>query len=240
MNKIKLMLVAAALHSATLGADTYLDRFSESKASSIPAAWQPYTFPGEVEPTEFSIAFDADLQQNVLQADANASVSGMAHELEVDLSEQPFFHFAWKVDSSVAAADLTSKEGDDYAARVYVLFDYPRSRLSWGTRVQLSLAEKLYGSEIPTAALIYVWDNKHPPETTVANAYTDRARMIVLDSGDQHAGSWRYHRRDVAADFERAFGESAPAVSAVVVASDTDNTSSQARAYFADLYFSDD
>ena len=212
--------------------------FSTSNDGAIPEAWQPFTFSADLPATQYSMVEDAELQQPVLQADADSSVSGLVHALDVDLTETPLLNFAWKVEQSIAAADLSSEDGDDYAARVYVLFDYPRSRLSWGTRAKLSLAETIYGVEIPTAALIYIWDNKHELETTVDNVYTDRARMIVVDSGDEHAGSWRRHSRDVAADFERAFGEPAPGVNAVIVASDSDNTKSQARAWFADLYFS--
>ena len=233
----KYLLILLAFCSApTWG--TPITPFSASSDGAIPEAWQPFTFSADLPATQYSMVEDAELQQPVLQADADSSVSGMVHELEINLTTMPILNFAWKVEQSIAAADLRSEDGDDYAARVYVLFDYPRSRLSWGTRTKLSLAEAIYGVEIPTAALIYIWDNKHELETTVANAYTDRARMIVIDSGDEHAGSWRRHSRDVAADFERAFGEPAPGVNAVIVASDGDNTKSQARAWFADLYFS--
>jgi len=30
---------------------------------------------------------------------------------------------------------------------------------------------------------------------------------IVLDAGPEHVGHWREHRRHLARDFERAFGE---------------------------------
>jgi hypothetical protein len=41
--------------------------------------------------------------------------------------------------------------------------------------------------------------------------------------------------RDVAEDFRRAFGEPAPAISAVIVATDTDNTGERALSYFGDV-----
>ena len=238
MNTLKITLALLLGASSALAAEVRLSPFSASTDSAIPDAWEPFSFSNELPETEFRIVLDDQLQRMVLEARADSSVSGLAHEVDVDPVATPLINFSWWVEASIAAADLSSKEGDDYAARVYVVFDYPREKLSWGLRTQLKIAETLYGVEIPTAALIYVWDNKHPIETTVPNAYTDRAWMIVLDSGDEHAGTWREHSRDVGADFERAFGEPAPRVSAVIVTSDTDNTQSTALARFGDIHFS--
>jgi hypothetical protein len=105
----------------------------------------------------------------------------------------------------LANADMTQKAGDDYAARVYVLFDYPRERLPWATRAKLALAEALYGQPVPTAALNYVWDNRQPVGSIKPNAYTERVRMVVLESGTAKAGQWISESRDLNADFRAAF-----------------------------------
>jgi hypothetical protein len=76
----------------------------------------------------------------------------------------------------------------------------------------------------PAAALCYVWDNRHLVGVSAWNAYTDRVRMIVVESGPQHAGTWRSEQRGVAADFRAAFGEEAPPVIGIALAADTDNT----------------
>lgn len=59
--------------------------------------------------------------------------------------------------------------------------------------------------------------------------------MLVLDSGDAHAGQWRSVERDLAADFERLFGEPAPPVTGLALGADTDNTGGQVTAWFGDL-----
>ena len=69
------------------------------------------------------------------------------------------------------------------------------------------------------------------------NAYTDRTRMIVLRSGAGDAGGWVMERRDVAEDFERAFGALPAQLSGIALASDTDNTGESARAGFAEFRF---
>jgi hypothetical protein len=132
---------------------------------------------------------------------------------------------------------MTAKAGDDYAARIYVMFDYPLEKLPFGTRTKLRLAESIYGQKIPTAALNYVWDNRQPIGTIQPNTYTDRARMVVLQSGGARAGQWVTETRDLAADFRAAFGEEAPDAVAIALATDTDNTGESATAWYGDIEF---
>jgi hypothetical protein len=73
--------------------------------------------------------------------------------------------------------------------------------------------------------------------TRAKSTYTDRAELIVAESGGARAGQWATERADVAADFARGFGGVQGAVTQLAIASDTDNTGSVARAAFADLHF---
>jgi hypothetical protein len=69
------------------------------------------------------------------------------------------------------------------------------------------------------------------------NAYTDRARMWVLRSGPGSAHRWVVERRNVLKDFERAFGNIGGRLTSLALATDTDNTSEEAHAGFADFRF---
>ena len=173
----------------------------------------------------------------VLQADAERSMSGLVFSTRVAIAATPLLRWRWKITAPIKAADMTKKSGDDYAARIYVLFDYPVEKLSFATRAKLRLGEALYRQKIPTAALNYVWDNRQPIGTMMANAYTDRARMVVVESGGAKAGQWITETRDVGADFKAAFGEDAPDVIGVAVATDTDNTGEHAVSWYGDLEF---
>lgn len=132
---------------------------------------------------------------------------------------------------------MTTKAGDDYAARVYLSFEVPPDTLGLGTRQALKGARALRGNQVPDAAVNYVWDNRHPIGTLQANAYTDRARMLVLRTGAADAGRWVTERRDVAADFQQAFGHAPRRLTGLALASDTDNTGETAHAGFADFRF---
>jgi hypothetical protein len=172
-----------------------------------------------------------------VEAEAVSSMALLARPVTVDLGLTPVLCWRWRVDAPLRTADMTTRAGDDYAARVYLSFAVPPDTLGSGERLALGAARMFYGGEIPDAALTYLWDNRHPIGTWQANAYTDRARMLVLRSGAADAGRWVSERRDVGADFRRAFGHTPLRLTGLALASDTDNTGETARAGFADFRF---
>jgi Protein of unknown function (DUF3047) len=201
----------------------------------LPPDWQPFSPAPKAKPTLYTLVRDTD--RMVVRADARQSMSGLIRVVRVDLNQTPLLQWQWRITRVVASADMNTKAGDDYAARLYVLFDYDSSKLPVGTRLKIKLAKLLYSVDVPAAALNYVWDNRHPIGTLQANAYTDRVRMLVVESGAAHANEWRSETRDVAADFRAAFGEEAPAVVSIAIASDTDNTGEDVTAWFGDIRF---
>ena len=136
---------------------------------------------------------------------------------------------------ALAGSDLRSKDGDDFAARLYVFFDLPPERLSLGDRLKLAAARALSGSELPAAALCYAWGHAQPVGASGPNPYTDRVHMVILDSQDAQAGRWRSHARDLRRDWAEAFGGAMPRVGGVAVGADTDNTGSAVTTWFGDL-----
>lgn len=227
--------VAAFLFGNVLAATPEVAAFSRMAAETQIQGWQILKPAPKAADTRYTLVRDGG--RTVLRADADASMSGLTYTVRVDLKQYPRLRWRWKVAAPVAEADMTTRAGDDYAARIYVLFDYPVEKLSFGTRAKLSIAESLYGQKIPTAALNYVWDNRQPIGTIRPNTYTDRARMMVLQSGTAQAGHWVTETRDLAADFRAAFGEDAPDVVAIALATDTDNTGTRATAWYGDIEF---
>ena len=73
--------------------------------------------------------------------------------------------------------------------------------------------------------------------TIVDNAFTDFAKMIVVQSGAQRIGSWVEEERNVYQDYKLAFGEQPPAINGVAIMTDTDNTKERAVAYYGDIVF---
>ncbi len=234
------LLTATALLGVLLAtppalAQAELPRFSGMAAGAAVEGWTVLKPAAKAADTRYQLVREGEA--TVLKADAKASMSGLIREVKVDLRKYPRIRWRWKIAAPLQAADMTTKQGDDYAARIYVMFDYPASKLSLGTRTKLKIAESIYGQKIPTAALNYVWDNRQPVGTIAPNTYTDRARMVVTQSGSAKAGTWVTETRDLAADFKAAFGEDAPDVVAVALATDTDNTGETATAWYGDIEF---
>jgi hypothetical protein len=204
-------------------------------ATTPPAPWQLLRFDPRIAPTQFRLREWDGVA--ALEATANASMALLARPLTVDLQQTPILCWRWRVDAPLLTADMGTKAGDDYAARVYLAFSLPATELSLVTRAKLALARSLYGARVPDAALNYVWDNRYPIGTLRPNAYTERAQMWVLRSGAAAAGGWVSERRDVLADALQAFGTEQVQARLLAVTADTDNTGEQAHAGFADLHF---
>jgi hypothetical protein len=227
-------VLAAGLHGPAVAQDIALGYFSKAApGGELPAGWRRYVLGKPEHLTEYSLVSVEG--RTVLKAEANASVSALVFPVRADPLQTPWLIWSWRVDNLLQKGDILTKEGDDYPARVYVLFDYDVAKLPFGERTKIRLARLVYGDPIPVAALCYVWDNKQAPGFTTWSAYTGRLRMIVTDSGAAHLRQWRRVQRNVAEDFRQAFGEEAPAITAVIVAADTDNTRESARAWFGDI-----
>lgn len=231
MKAILPLAAAAALVAA--GKPVWIGEFAGSGA--LPAPWRVVQIDKKTRPTTYRLATVAGVAS--VEARANDSMALLARPVSVDLAATPILCWRWLIDTPVARGDMTKKSGDDYAARVYVAFDMPDGALSAGTRFKLGIARRLFGGQVPDAALNYVWDNRNPVGTRRKSAYTDRAQLIVAETGTARAGAWVTERVDVAADFASAFGNQPGVPIQIAVASDTDNTNSVARAAFADLHF---
>lgn len=202
---------------------------------ALPSPWRHQLLPKVKTANQLDLVRDGGVV--ALRVRSSASASTAAQSLDVDTARTPVLTWRWKVSNPVAGSDFTRKSGDDYAARVYVLFDYPLEKLSLADRIAATLARTLHGAELPTAAITYVWGTAQAVGASGPNPYTDRARMIVVNSGTQGVGEWVEVRRDVAADFRALFGEAAPRVNGIAVSADTDNTGEEVTAWFGDLRF---
>ncbi|QSA96327.1 DUF3047 domain-containing protein [Methylococcus sp. EFPC2] len=238
MNKLVRLLGGVLLYGRICVADEGAQPTPFSTATPgehLPAGWAVTTVAKIPRATVYDLVRDGE--DTVLRATADASAASATHKLDVDPKTSPWLSWRWKVSRVLDKADLASKAGDDYAARVYVFFDYDIGRLPFLERSKIALARLVYGTDLPAATLCYVWDNRYPVGTRTWSAYTDRVRMIVLESGAAKVGQWVRESRDVAADFRAAFGDEPPSISGVALATDTDNTGERAVSYFGDVEF---
>ena len=200
----------------------------------MPAGWIPLVFPHILRHTAYSLVRDAEAGV-VVRAESRASASGLIDRLDLPAADWPRISWRWKVDKAIANGDVTRREGDDYAARVYVSFRYSPERVPPLVRLKYAAMRILYGEYPPHAGLNYIWDAHAPVGTVVPNPYADRVRMIVVESGTDHLGRWLAYERDVVADYRAAFGEDPPPISGVGLMTDSDDTGESAVAYYGDI-----
>ena len=194
------------LATAASPAPRVLDDFS----MGLDPAWREKAFRGR---TRYSVVrMDGNA---CLKAESRAAASGLVYRIRYRLGDYPWLGWRWRVEGTVAGGDALRREGDDYAARIYVVFPH------W----------------IPTRtrSINYIWANKLRRGERVPNAYYAGAVMIAVESGPGRAGRWVREARNVYQDYRDAFGEEPPPVGAVAVMTDTDDTGGSAVAYYDDL-----
>lgn len=172
-----------------------------------------------------------------LRVEARGSYGNLLHEWPAQQAGMARGRLAWswRVEQPLAGADLRSKAGDDTALKVCAMFDMPRERVPFVERQLLRLAESRLGQPIPAATLCWVWDPSLPRETLLPNAHSRRLRFITL--GGQ-PGQWEHEERDLARDFQRAFGEESPELpplQALAIGADADNTAGHSIGWLRQL-----
>ena len=172
--------------------------------------WTAKSFKGE---TLYRVV--AEDGNHVLAADSRDSASGLVYKIDYDPKNWPILTWRWKVEKVLSAGDAHTKAGDDYPARIYVVFPH------WFFPL--------------TKSLNYIWANKLPAGDMVPNPFTANAMMIAVESGAAKAGQWVTERRNIVEDYRRAFGSDPPMVGAIALMTDTDNTGAAVRAWYDDI-----
>ncbi len=232
------LVTVAAEPSGAFAAESRVTPLSSATGTELPPPWRIVTLPKIPNHTRYTV--ETSDGRKAVHAEADASYANAVHPINADVSATPVLRFAWRVDRFPAESDITTKAGDDLAAKVCVLYDVPLDRLSFLDRTKVQLGRRLFDPQLPAATVCYVWDRTQPVGRWLDNAYTNRVRMLVLRSGaNGEQGRWFDERRDLRADFQQAFPREAasglPIVAALAFATDADNTKSRASAWFGDL-----
>ena len=229
------LLIAPVCLWAQSGAVLEVGKFSASQVgTALPDGWKPLIFKKIAKHTSYEVVKDGGV--TIVKAVSEASASGLIKPVVIDPKEYPIVRWRWKIDNVLQRSDVALKEGDDFPARLYITFAYDPDKVSFGKKLKFKAGQVLFGV-IPIAALNYIWDTKAPVGTIVENAYTDFAKMVIVESGTQKVGMWIDEERNIYEDYKKAFGEEPPMINGVAIMSDTDNTKEKATAYYGDIIF---
>ncbi len=179
------------------------------------AQWQLKAFAGN---TEYAVATAND--QQIITATSDRSASALFNRVDIDLNATPYLNWTWQVEQLPdTKADDSTKNGDDYAARLYVVF---KTGIGFWN----------------TASLNYVWANQRQEGEHWPNAFTSNVTMLAIESGTKHRGQWRSYKRNVAEDIRRYTNKDISTLKAIAIMTDSDNSQTHASSYYGDIWFS--
>lgn len=192
--------------------------------------WEEHVFPRVPERSVYETARDDD-GTAYLRMSSDGSGSALIFHDVYDIREYPVLEWRWRVDEAVRGVDPLERSGDDYAARIYVFFEYEvGGDLGWRDRVRYNAYRALRGEYPPHSGLNYVWAGVAVEERMYPNPYTDRVMVLVLRDEESGTGEWRTERVDVLRDYRDAFGEDPPQSARLAVMSDSDDSGQSTHA----------
>ena len=204
------LIVILITTGLTLAATTPNEQILDDYRNGIDPGWKPKTFVGQ---THYSP--EKKGRQNWIRATSTAAASGLFYKIDYAPKDRPILKWSWKIDHILKKGDARTKEGDDYPARIYVVFP---SFFFWKTK-----------------ALNYIWANRLPKGEALPNSHTGNAIMIAVESGTQKTGQWLNEERNIYQDYKLYFGEEPPNVGAIAIMTDTDNTGETASACYGPI-----
>jgi len=204
--------IAVALAAGMgVGAASPVTIFEEPFAQFDAARWREIEVKGR---TEYAVEMLEGV--SCLRAYSHSGASIVLARSRFHPRAYPWLSWKWRVDRFVDGENLGRKDGSDASARVYVYFDTPG--LPWQKR-----------------SLDYVWSTALPAGTILESAYSKASKIIVVESGAASQGQWRWAVRNIEDDYRRCFGHNPPDAVSIGLMVDTDNTRSEALAYFDDI-----
>jgi hypothetical protein len=193
-------------------------------------------FRGIANPTHYTLESSDGL--GVAKAESNCGASGLVLRLDaIHIEQTPLLSWRWRVDRGLDLSEEQTKAGDDFAARVYLMFELDPARASTLQRLRHRLAKLVYGETIPGSALNFVWTSRLPVGTVWDNPFVASAKMIALAQGAD--AGWRTETVDVVARYRELFRAPVPPLLGLAIMSDSDNSCQSTQARFADFKFLD-
>src|SRR6267378_952578 len=177
-------------------------------AGRLPADWMIKVNHGK---PELSVCTDAE---SCLHLKSVRSSFGLEHRVDVDPAQMPWLSWKWKVTQLPAGADFRRASSDDQAAQILVAFDDKR-------------------------ILTYIWDTSAPKGAMQHASSIPFVHIfaVVCQSGPAEVNKWISEARNIAADYEHAYGKPAPRVKGLRLQINSQHTGTIAESYFGEVAF---
>lgn len=154
----------------------------------------------------------------VLKGSTDSAASILYKQETINLTKTPTISWSWKIDGIYEDIDEQTRQGDDFPARLYVAVQ--TGLLPW-----------------ETLAINYVWSSNQEFGTSWTSPFTEKSKMLAVQSGPSNAGKWVNQSRNIVADFKELFGEDIEEIDGYAVMIDGDNANKKGTAWFAEINF---
>ena len=201
--------LALAFHARTAQLALIVLNAANWTAGKLPSVWQIKANHGK---PDISVCSDGDGQCLHLKS-VKASFA-LERSVDVDPAEMPYLSWRWKVAQIPAGGDFRRAGTDDQAAQVLVAF-----------------ADR--------KVVAYIWDSTAPKGLAQSAGFIPLVRVfaVVCQSGGADLNRWIGETRNVAADYERAYGRSAPHVKGLRIQINSQHTGTTAESCFGEVVF---
>tara|TARA_R110000787_G_scaffold63679_11_gene144126 strand:+ start:226138 stop:226803 length:666 start_codon:yes stop_codon:yes gene_type:complete len=191
-------------------------------ASDLTAnGWKVLAFDG-IPQTQFT-----GTTEGVLEVRADRSSSVLYRAIDDGPKMPSELSWSWQVIDALPSTDLNKTDGDDRVLALHIGF------------ADDSFMSRLKGTMSPFArgrVLTYVWGGAR--ETSFAHPHLpDNGFMIIRRTASTPSDTWFQETVDLAADYQRAFGEAPPSVAFVGVSGDADDIAAMSFGKIKDIEF---
>ena len=188
--------------------------FNEGDVGNFPSQWKVREQGGK---EVYSVQMDG--QGVFLHAESIGNAYTIGRQISIDLEKHPYLIFSWRAIELPAGGNEELKRTNDGALGVYVVFQ---------------------GWAVPPRSIKYVWSTTLPEGTMTESPYSERAKIVVLRTGEEGLGEWHDETVNVLEDYRRLFQtDDAPKVRGIGVLTDSDNTGSHAAGDYRSFRFSE-
>ena len=158
---------------------------------------------------------------NFLKAVADNAASGLGKEVKIDLNKTPFINITWKIEKDLQGINENSKQGHDFAARVFAV-------------------KKTGATPLSNRAINYVFSSNSIVGQSSPSPYTKKSIDNVLSTTKDNLNEWVTVKANVKKDFKKFHDLDVNELDGLAIMADTDNSKMKSISYFQNIYFSAD
>ena len=180
-------------------------------AGQLPSDWQIKVNHGR---PQISVCRDGEGGEPCLHLKSVKASFALERGVDVSPLETPYLTWSWKVTRLPNGGDFRRASTDDQAAQVLVAFADRR-------------------------IITYLWDSTAPKGVMQSSSEIPLVHIfaVVCQSGAAEANRWVAENHNVAADYQRAYGKTAPHVKGLRLQINSQHTGTVAESYFGEVAF---